>query len=563
MRLSGKIAFITLVGVTCCGGCEKAKDWTASVITEPDYKKGESLLGVNNDSAFYFFNKVAGAARDSLQVATSYNNMAAIQSDAGDYFGSQESLLTSLQWLDEKKDRDYFCLASDYNELGNTSLNLKNYDAAIGYYDKALQFSKDENFRGVVTNNKAVSFQKKGDYPSAIALYQSIIAQSRKDNKQYARVVSNMARTKWLQDSAYAAAPELLKALSIRKKENDYWGLNASYAHLADYYSHSQPDSALAYAEKRYLVAQALGSPDDEMEALQKLMVLNTGGNVKKYFIRYQFLDDSIQTARNNAKNQFALIRYDAEKNKAANLALQRDNTEKRIQLIQQRIILYGVLVALLFGTGLAIAWYRKRKQQMLWESQHAIRENQLKTSQKVHDVVANGLYRIMAEIEHRPAIDKEHLLDNIEALYERSRDISYEQDTVPDKGFDESLAELLISFAGPGTKVLVAGNDAALWTGVDPVSRQALAHIIQELMVNMKKHSGANNVVIKFERLQEEIKIQYSDDGTGLKPSFTYGNGLRNTENRIKGIAGRIIFDKQVSKGLKIEVYIPIKVND
>jgi signal transduction histidine kinase len=80
---------------------------------------------------------------------------------------------------------------------------------------------------------------------------------------------------------------------------------------------------------------------------------------------------------------------------------------------------------------------------------------------------------------------------------------------------------------------------------------------ILQELMVNMKKHSAAQNVVLKFESLQDKILIHYTDDGLGLPSSFQYGNGLTNTENRIKRIGGNFTFDETL-KGLKIRISIP-----
>ncbi|HVU57187.1 MAG TPA: ATP-binding protein [Puia sp.] len=481
--------------------------------------------------------------------------MAVIQSDEGDYYGSQESLLTSLKYLNEQKEKDHYCLLADYNELGSTSLNLRSYEAAISYYDQALKFIKDDNFKIITLNNKAVVYQKMQHYDQAIAIGRSIIEQSKKDKKEYARILSNLSRTRWLQDSNYRAAPDLLAALQIRKDEKDDWGLNASYSHLSDYYSHSHPDSALTYADSMYAVAKKLNSPDDELEALQKLITLSPARDVQQYFKSYQQLADSIQTSRIASKDQFALIRYDAEKNKADNLRLQKDNTDKKLQIIKQRLLIYGTLSLFIIGVAIVAGWVRKRKKQ----TRNAIREQQLRTSQKVHDVVANGLYHIMMGIEHQDTIEKEDLLDQIEILYERSRDISYEQPEAARPDFQKGITGLLMSFATPATKVLVIGNQEKVWSSLkDPVKIE-LEHVLQELMINMKKHSAARHVVIRFQQEHGQLKIQYTDDGIGLPPAFRYGNGLTNTENRITNIGGQIIFEKQRTNGLKIEIYLPI----
>ncbi|WP_260607318.1 tetratricopeptide repeat-containing sensor histidine kinase [Chitinophaga polysaccharea] len=542
----------SLILTACLFACNR-KNSIVAVEREPDFKKAESFLYHKNDSAFYYFNKVVSNSKDSLQIAMAYNGMAVILSDAGDYFGAQENLLISLSYLDEQKEKDRYCISSDYNELGGTSLNLKNYDAAIDYYDRALKFAEDDGFKLMFLNNKAVVYQKTRDFAKAIAIYDSILGKGKKDEKAYAMVLSNRARTRWLQDSGYRATPELLEALQIRVNQKDYWGQNASYAHLSDYYANSHPDSALMYADKMYAITRYLNSPDDEIEALQKLILLSPPQNIRQYYKRYQYLSDSVQTARNTAKNQFALIRYDAEKNKVENLKLQKENADKKVQILQQRLMIYGAAAAMILGVFLVVIWSRKRRQQMA----SRIRDHKLKTSQKVHDVVANGLYRIMTEIEHQP-IEKESLLDKIEDMYERSRDISYEQPEITSTDFQAEIALLLKAFNTDTTRVVTAGNDKGLWEKVDTNIQKEVKHILQELMVNMKKHSGASYVSIRFKQSGNKVEIQYTDNGAGLPPSYSFGNGLTNTGNRIKNINGEITFTN-VNKGLKIQVSFPI----
>jgi signal transduction histidine kinase len=533
---------------------------SASVVNLPDYKRGEALLGVKNDSAFYYFNRVVTTVKDSLQIATSLSNMAAIQSDAGDYFGSQESLMTSLSYLDEKKERDQYCLSSDYNELGYTSLNLKNYAAAAGYFQKALQLAKDDNFRAIENNNLGLAFQKSGDYAKAIQIFESALPQSKADDKKFARLLSNLARTKWLQNPRYDAAAELMTALQIRTKISDDWGLNASYAHLVDFYAKRNLDSALFFAEKRLALVKRLASPDDELEALQQFMPFAAPDQVKTLFTRYQTISDSLQNARNNAKNQFALIRFDAEKNKADNLRLQRDNSEKRLQLIWQRVFLFTGVGLFALIAVLSVRWYRRRQKQTQQETQAAIRESQLRTSQKVHDVVANGLYNLMSELEHHE-VGKELLLDKIENLYEQSRDISYERPAAPDEGFSKRVEEMLSGYSFDGRKVLIVGNEPAFWEQISDAGKGEIEAVLTEMMVNMRKHSGASNVVIKFGELNGLLLIQYNDDGVGMPEEITWGNGWKSTENRIASLGGTIIFDRKKTNGLAFQIQFPRRV--
>lgn len=437
-------------------------------------------MNINNDSAFYYFNKIATSSTDSLQIAMAYSYMATIQNYAGDYYGGQESLLTSLNFLDEHKEADQYCLMADYHELGNNSLKLKNYDAAIDYFDKALGYIKDTSYRIIALNSKAVVYQKKQDYKKAIGIYQSILPLSKKNRKEYARILSNYAKVKWQQDATYYPVPEMMEALQIRQQEKDKRGLNASYAHLSDYYLNTQPDSALFYAEMMYKTARQIDNPDNEIEALSKLITLSPAPTLKQYFSRYQHLNDSIQTARNAAKNQFALIRYEAEKNKAANLRLEKDNAQKRFQLIEQQFIIGIILFLFAVAAIVAIFWYRKRRQQIESRSRQAIQEHQLKTSRKVHDVVANGLYRLMTGIEHKDIIEKESLIDEIEILYEQSRDISYERPAVTVQNFHDKITNLLASFANSTTKVFITGNSDDVWLNTNTSTQAEVEQILQ-----------------------------------------------------------------------------------
>lgn len=522
---------------------------------DSDFEKADSLYNKGNDSAFYYYNKVATVSSDSLLVARAYNGMAIIQSEAGDHFGSQQSLLLSLGFLNESKEGNINCLASDYNELGNTSLHLKNFDGAIYYFGKALQYIKNKDYRLTILNNQAVCYKEKKQYPEAIGIYTTIIKGSSGNQKQYARILSNFARTKWLQDSTYNAAPELLTALHLRESEKDEWGLNASYAHLCDYYTISQPTLALEYANKRYAMAQQIGSPDDELEALQKLIVLGPVNTTRQYFVRYQYLNDSLQTSRSAAKNQFALIRFDAGKNREDNLRLQKENTEQENQIILL-VLAVSFFIAL---AAIIVILNRKRKQRIQLEAQNNIRDSRLKTSKKVHDVVANGLYQIMTRVQYDNHLDREALLDEIDTLYEKSRDISYDRPVSDHAEFSAAINQLLTSFSTVTTNVLLVGNDEKLWDHTSERVKHELKYVLQELMVNMHKHSSASNVVIKFEKNDQLLHIQYTDDGIGLQPGVVSGNGLTNTGNRINDIHGKFTFDTHVSKGLKIHIHIPI----
>jgi len=516
----------------------------------PELEKADHFFDLQKDSAFYYYNKVAGTSKDSLQAARGYNGMAEVQADAGDYFGSQESLLTSLRYLHEGEMAHGPTFLADYNELGMNSFALKRYPEAVAYYNEALRFAADPGARAIVLNNQANAYQKLGDYRRALEIYQNSLAGMKPAGVEYARALSNRARTRWLQDPAYPAAPDLLKALAMRKKEKDFWGQNASYLHLADYYLRTQPDSALYYARLHYEVATRIQSPDDRLEALGKLIQLVPVQEVKPYFAIYGRLNDSLQTARAAARNQFALIRYDAEKSKAEGLRL-------KYRVFVQSLLLAAAILVLIAG----LIMYKKRKKRLQIEAQNAIQESKLRTFKKIHDVVANGIYRVMSQIEHREDLDRKALLDEIEVLYDQSRDLSYDRE-VPagDRSFDQEITGLLSGFGTGDTRILLTGNEPAFWAGLPESGRLELRFVLQELMVNMRKHSRATSVLVRFKRSGHLLKIEYTDNGIGLRPDWHRGNGLSSTETRIQALGGTLSFAPNGDRGLIISLSVPLK---
>lgn len=509
------------------------------------------------DSAFFYFNKakeVFFQQNDSLGVGRCLVNMGIISTNRGDYFGAQEISLNAISHFDKKKEDQSYYIHSNYNNLGIATHNLGNYKDALKFYDAAIESCKDSVDIRLYLNNKGKTYQMIPDYKEALKIYHQILKGVSKNKKEYARALTNISLTKWLQDSTYNAAPDFLKALHIREEENDFWGQNSSYSHLSDFYAKKQVDSALIYAHKMYAAATKINSADDKLAAIRKLIKLSPPKVAKAYFQTYQNLNDSLQIARNLAKNQFALIRYETEKHKTDFLNAQAENIQKRNNILVQNFI----LVILALGLVSGYLWYRRRKKMLLQEKELEVKKTELKYVKKIHDRVANKVYHVMSEVENSPEMDRDILLDKLEILYNISRDISYESKELNTaKDYAGQLSEMLQSYSSEFTEVLIVGNEEELWECIDNAGKAELFYILQELMTNMSKHSKAETVILKFQRNDLDINILYSDDGIGMK-DVQKKNGLTNTENRIKSIRGTITFDHTLKKGLGINLSFP-----
>lgn len=522
---------------------------------EDDFDRGYRFL-YNQvlDSAYYLLNNYINTGKDSLKKGMAYLYMGEMLWKLGDPYGAQELLLKSATTLNEKNERHKAYLGYTFNVLGNLSLDLRHYDEAIGFYDKALAFSPEE-YQAEQINGKALAFRKKGDFAKAIALYDLLAKRAHKNKLLVARITDNRAFTKWLSNPKYSAADELHSSLKMRADSQDTYGMNASYAHLSDYYESLNPDSSLWYATKMWEVATKNQSPDDVLEALGKLMLLSRDATIKdKWFKSFKNLSDSLTFSRDTSRNRFALIKYEIPSIKAANKQLTR-------QVSNQKGWIYRLIVFALVAITVTYTWYYFRKQRIERESRHAIRDAKLKTSQKVHDVVANGLYNIMNELEHKETIDREPIITRIEDLYEKSRNISYEDFTSDNNnGYETQVHNLLNAFATDQTRVFIVGNQPQFWNKLSAHQKQELQLVLNELMVNMKKHSHAKNVSLQFKGEHNKTIITYKDDGIGFGDGLQQGNGLASTVNRINALGGDIIFGKRETGGLQVEIGLPFQ---
>ncbi|MCZ4224968.1 tetratricopeptide repeat-containing sensor histidine kinase [Pedobacter rhodius] len=500
------------------------------------------------DSAYISFSKAKDeylGRKDSIGFAKSLINMAEIAYLNGDYFGSQELATQVDSYLDSTKKVERELLSSNYNTLGNVSNGLERYEEANTFFKKAILYTKNAAALNLYYNNIGVDLLYLKRYGEAISYFSKSAGDE--SSSTSAMKLSNIAKAKWQQNPDFNPVPLFKKALSIRLSDNNLRGQNASHAHLADYYMAIKSDSAIIHAYKMYEIAKKINSPDNQLEALQKLIKLSPSEQSKTYFDIYQKLEDSVQTTRSTAKNQFALIRYETEKSKADNLVLQKDNEEKKYQLL---FLISGIV---LLGTG-SIIWYRKRKQRLKLEAENAIRQNQLKTSKKVHDKVANKIYRVISEVENKDDLDRNHLLDQLEHIYNTSRDISYEiTDSQQSRTFSQQLSAMFSAYISNTRFVEVTNNEDELWANVPENTKAEIFIILLELMTNVKKHSQATSVKIRFHKNQNIISINYHDNGIGLPKNVIYNNGLKNTETRIKNISGTITFESTNKSGLEI----------
>jgi signal transduction histidine kinase len=191
---------------------------------------------------------------------------------------------------------------------------------------------------------------------------------------------------------------------------------------------------------------------------------------------------------------------------------------------------------------------HKKEKLQQVYATESRI-------SKQIHDDVSNDLFQVMTKLESKDQIGEE-LKEELHTLYYRTRDISKEHSLIhKEYPIIEYLGELIESFNDDKTSVIVKGVSDISWDTVEDLKRTTIYKVLQELLINMRKHSEASIVVLSFKKQDKKIYISYSDNGIGC--DLKMNTGLHNTENRINSINGIISFDTEPNKGFKVKISI------
>jgi len=133
------------------------------------------------------------------------------------------------------------------------------------------------------------------------------------------------------------------------------------------------------------------------------------------------------------------------------------------------------------------------------------------------------------------------------------------------DLGLIPTIQRLILNFEEE-TKIsvdFVVNNKGEI---KESIIQLTIFRIVQEALNNIKKHSKAQNVIIRINIGTEKIYLKIIDDGIGFNvgekvDSFNTksGFGLYSIRERVDLLKGKIEIDSELGKGTKINVIVPL----
>ncbi|RWZ59845.1 hypothetical protein EQV77_00665 [Halobacillus fulvus] len=207
------------------------------------------------------------------------------------------------------------------------------------------------------------------------------------------------------------------------------------------------------------------------------------------------------------------------------------------------------------------------------------IAENQRKQlSIDLHDTVLQEqlfLYRKMDDlIRQRPDLPtslqselvmyKESLLDSIHLIRETCNELR--PAFIEEMGLVQSLKNLIQQYQLRSNFTVYFSNET-FNTELDQERVLAIFRIVQELLTNAMKHSGAKIVKLSLSNDDDEVMLLYTDNGRGMDFSFKRDLfshiGLSGIEQRVNGLNGNLEIHTAPGEGFQATITFPIRVKE
>ena len=111
-------------------------------------------LNYQKDSAFITYKlskEIHIKLDDRAKIGENLAQMAIIQSDLGDFIGSDNNAIRALKYLDKK---NLIYITAVYNCIAISAKKQKDFKEAIYWYDKAIEISTRDNEKAIINSNR-------------------------------------------------------------------------------------------------------------------------------------------------------------------------------------------------------------------------------------------------------------------------------------------------------------------------------------------------------------------------------------------------------------------------
>ncbi len=130
------------------------------------------------------------------------------------------------------------------------------------------------------------------------------------------------------------------------------------------------------------------------------------------------------------------------------------------------------------------------------------------------------------------------------------------------DLGLIPAIREQATRYSQNGLHVSV---DAPAQLPPLPAAVEVAAYrIVSEALANAVRHGGAANILVRLQRDREWLRVEVSDDGTGIDPDATPGVGLASMRARAEELGGSFTAGPaDGAAGTTVTALLPLSVEE
>jgi signal transduction histidine kinase len=213
---------------------------------------------------------------------------------------------------------------------------------------------------------------------------------------------------------------------------------------------------------------------------------------------------------------------------------------------------------------------HSRRRRRLLQRLLHAEEEERRRLAGEIHDRVGHRLFEFfraldrgraaLAERDAAGAATLATLAGDARACADEVRAVTNELRPVvlDDFGFVEALREYAAALQAHGEL------EVTLSIGTPPAPAPEvgvmLYRVVQEAVLNVRKHARARRVEIAFDGAGRAHTLSIRDDGAGFDPAETRRGhfGLLYMRERVEGCGGRLDVESRPGSGTAIRVTVP-----
>ena len=508
-----------------------------------------------------------------------------IKSRFSDYLGSEQDIIKAIKIF--KKLKKYNDLWGCYSALGSIQYDLKLYDKALFYYERAIEYSSMSKNKLSLNNNMGLIYFKKKEYKTAISYFKKDLKTNleRENPTKYSRIVDNIAYSKLLDKDTLGVKKNLFASLLIRDNLKNQEGVLTSRIHISEYYRFlNDTIEAINYAMDANQIAEKVKNSRDYLLTLKMLSSLDKKKS-KHYLETYISYSDSIQTLQRHYQNKFARISHDTDEYIEETERLSEQKlwiTSAAISVFLILILFYFLRVQKIKTENLLLETAQQKSNEQVYlltlNQQSKLEEEKVKErnriSEELHDGILGrlfgtriGLGFIKVDAEEKNTKKYQVFLTELQNIEKEIRKVSHQlSDNLDDSevNFKSIIKQLILSKSEVGNFKYKSYFDENInWYDLDGIIKVNLYRVIQEAIQNIIKHAGAENISVRFNLSNNNnstLVLYVADDGVGFDLNKKRnGIGLKNIQSRVKKLNGTCLIIATLNQGTKIKIQIPI----